>query len=198
MPYIIRPKRARKLVAALFGTAMLVAAVPAAASAACPSSPTTEALSQYGDNAAYTLLSGSSFENGAPGWSLNNAQVESGEGANGGQGYLTIEPNGSAVSPVFCVSSEYPSFRFFAHKLNGPWWSWLSVTLRWNENGYTHEAFVSPIKHGGSWDLTPSLNLASILPLGAPESTVNAQLVFQPRWGSSWAIDSVYIDPYSR
>ena len=73
MPYIIRPREARRIAAALLGSVLLVGAAPAVASAACPSSPTTQALAQFGDSAAYSLLSGSSFESGAPGWSLFDA-----------------------------------------------------------------------------------------------------------------------------
>ena len=119
MPYIIHPRRMRTIVAALVGSASLIGCVPAVAGAACPSNPTTTALAQFGDNAAYTLLPGGSFESGAPGWSLTGAEVASAAGATGGAGSLVIEPNGVAVSPAFCVSSEYPSFRFFARQLSG-------------------------------------------------------------------------------
>ncbi len=86
MPYIIRPRGIRNVVATLLGSAMLLAAAPAVSSAAecssSPASPVSTALSQFGDDALYSLLSGSSFESGTQGWSLSNAYVVDG-GANG-------------------------------------------------------------------------------------------------------------------
>jgi hypothetical protein len=194
-----------RIAATLFGTVLLVGAVPAAASAACPSSPSTAALAQYGDNAAYSLLSGSSFESGAPGWSLTNAEIVSGagaseEGANGDSYSLEIEPNGVAVSPQFCVSSEYPSFRFFARQTSGGGWgSSLKVSLRWTTgHGFTLTTPVASLQPTSSWTLSPVLKLAGSLPLWMPGSTLKVRLVFQPSGDGSWAIDDVYLDPYSR
>lgn len=205
MPYIIRPKGVRRFTATLFGTVVLIGALPAAALAACPSSPSSALLAQFGDTAAYSLLSGSSFESGAPGWSLTNAEVLSGSGANGGPGSLAIQPGGVAVSPAFCVSAEYPSFRFFARELSGG--GVLNVRLRWmNGHGFARNDIpVGSLQGGESWALSPALELARKLPLLMPGSTATVELVFEssramfePGQGGTWAIDDVYIDPYSR
>ena len=204
MPYIIRPRGVRRLAAALFGTVLLIGAVPAVTDAACPKLPVTQALTQFGDNSEYALVSGSSFESGAPGWSLTNAEVVNGEGANGGSDSLEIEPDGVAVSPTFCVSSEYPSFRFFARQVSGgggdgdgP--SSLNVSLRWSQGwGYSRETTVASLQPSSEWTLSPALQLASALPLWMRDSTLKVRVVFEPSGGASWAIDDVYIDPYSR
>ncbi len=199
MPYIIRPKGVMKIAASLFGSMLLIGAAPAAASAACPSSPASTALSQFGDNALYSLLPGCSFESGAPGWSLSNADVEEGEGANGGQYLLSIEPDGSAVSPTFCVSSDYPSFRFFASQTGGGTDASLRVRLRWSERFSGHrETTVASLQPGSSWTLSPVLQLAGALPLWMPGSSLQVKMVFQPSGGGAYGIDDVYIDPYSR
>ncbi len=206
MPYIIRPKGPRRLVAALFGTMLMIGVAPAAASAACPSNTESAALAAFGDNSSYSLLAGSSFESGAPGWSLNNAEVLSGEsaseeGANGDAYSLAIAPNGSAVSPRFCVSSEYPSFRFFARETSGgDWNSSLNVSLRWASGRGSRELDtpVASLQPSSSWTLSPTLTLAGALPLWMPGSTLKVRVAFQPSGGSSWGIDDVYIDPYSR
>ena len=201
MPYIIHPRQLRNMVAGLFGAALLIGAVPAVASAACPSSPAAAALAQFGDTAAYTLLSGSSFESGAPGWSLTRAEVAGDSGANGGSHSLVIQSNGQAVSPAFCVSGEYPSFRFFARQVNsGGWGSALNVSLRWTDiYGFSHDTRVASLQPAGSWELSPVLRLAGALPLWMPGSTLAVRLVFQPSYeGGAWAIDDVFIDPYRR
>jgi hypothetical protein len=202
MPYIIRPKGARRITATAFGVALLACAAPAAASAACPSSRSSTLLAEYGDNAAYTLLAGSSFESGTSNWSLINAQVNEEEGATGGSSALAIEPGGRAVSPSFCVSSEYPSFRFFARALNttNAWGGGsLRVSLLWNDLwGRQHSTTVASLTPGSEWTLSPVLGLATSLPLWMPSATLQVRLQFQANGADSWAIDNVYIDPYSR
>jgi hypothetical protein len=203
MPYIIRPRRVRSVVLAVIGSAALFSAVPAVASAACPTPEGSSLLSSLGDNTAYFLLSGSSFEAGAPGWSLDNSEVvrEGNENAGGDSEYsLVINPGGQAVSPSFCVDSSIPSFRFFAKQRSSGWFGGpLQVNLRFKDGfGWTHEVSTSFGVYGnGSWALSPVLELAKKLPWWAANN-VNVQLVFRPANGSSWAIDEVLIDPYSR
>jgi len=199
MPYIIRPRGIRNAVATLLGSALLLGAAPAVSSAAeCPTGSATisTALSQYGDNALYTLLSGSSFESGTQGWSLSNAYVVSG-GAEGSSSSLQIGMGGVAVSPTVCVSAEEPTFRFFARRVSG-WHSSLNVSLRWSEHGFPRSVSVGSINSGGSWTLSPALELATALELSESSGKIKVNIAFQPSWGSTWAIDDVYIDPYSR
>jgi hypothetical protein len=200
MPYIIRPKGVRRVAATLFGVVLLVCALPAAASAACPSSPASSLLAAFGDDATYSLLAGSSFESGASGWSLTNASVVSEEGATGGSSALAIEPGGRAISPAVCVSSEYPTFRFFAHQLEpGSPGSALHVSLQWTDLwGHPHNTQVGSVQAGEEWTLSPMLGLARALPLWMPGFSLQVRVQFQPTGNAPWAIDDVYIDPYSR
>jgi hypothetical protein len=188
------------MAATLFGVVLVAFAVPAAADAACPSNPASALLAGFGDNAAYSLLAGSSFESGTSGWSLTNAEVVSEEGATGGSSALAIEPNGRAVSPAFCVSSEYPSFRFFAHESSsGSPGSSLRVSLLWTDLwGFHHTTQVGSLRAGEEWTLSPVLGLARALPLWMPGFTLQVRVQFQPSGNASWALDNVYIDPYSR
>ena len=58
---------------------------------------------------------------------------------------------------------------------------------------------VAAIQSGTSWTLTPILQLATTLPLWQAEQTLTTRVVFRPEpYGGAWAIDDVYVDPYSR
>jgi hypothetical protein len=198
----IRSRWAGRLLGA--ATLALVAlSLPAAALAAgCPKGVTSKPFTAFNDQAHYSLVQGGSFEEGAPGWSLSNASVENeNESFNvaGGSHSLAIAADGVAASPTFCVSSEYPSFRLFARRTGGYGFGALDVTVRWRDvYGMTHEALSGTIQGGSSWAPSPVLRLGSMLPLWMPGSTLSVSLVFEPTYGSSWAIDDVYIDPYSR
>jgi hypothetical protein len=202
MPYIIRPRKLHRIAATLFGTILMLGAIPAAAGADCPSGPTSSPFLQFGDGAEYTLLAGGSFESGAPGWSLNGAEVVAGnESFNvaGGSHSLEIEAGGVAISPAFCVSVSEPSFRFFARQTD-PGRGALQVALQYTAfNGKTKNVPVGFLPLGPAWSPGPVLQLARLLPLWQPSSTLSVQLVFRGEGGSgAWAIDDVYIDPYRR
>ncbi len=112
---------------------------------------------------------------------------------------LAIAANGSATSPSFCVSTAEPSFRFFARRTSGSW-GVLNVVLRWSEaNGTTHETTVAALQSGTAWTASPVLSLAGTLPLWQADETLSTKIVFRPEaYGGAWAIDDVYVDPYSR
>jgi hypothetical protein len=206
MSKTIATQHARKIVAAVFTTALLTGVLPAAASAACPSSPASNVYAKFNDNASYVLVQGGNFESAAAGWSLTKAAVVEETGSPSGDRHaLAIQPGGVAVSPAFCVSSEYPTFRFLVHQISGG--GALNVSLRWTDAfGWSHDTLVSSLQGGTSWSLSPVLRLASELPLWMPGSTLTVRLVFEPVAGSifelghsgAWAVDGVYVDPHSR
>lgn len=205
MPYIIRPPRKRTLVAAVTTAILSLGALPglAQASPACPAEEAAQPLlAGFGDNAEYTILPGSRFNGALPGWTLRNASVVTEPTVSqftGSNHSLLIGAGGEVASPAFCVSSEYPSFRFFSRRVSDGW-SGLSVSLRFrNDWGWTQEVNSATLDLGRSWSLTPVLGLASVLPLWQPDATLKVQLVFRVTgYGGSFGIDGVFIDPYRK
>jgi hypothetical protein len=112
---------------------------------------------------------------------------------------LAISPKGLVVSPAFCVSTAHPTFRFFAKRTGGSW-GVLNVGLRWSlDGGATQQTQVGSITSGTSWTPTQSFNLSQILGIWNSDQVGTAQIVFDPEdYGGSWAIDDVYVDPYTR
>ena len=195
-------RNSRRGLLSLIGAVALSALTPGIASAACASKPTSQAFSQFGDNASYTLMSGGSFESGGAGWSLSGAGV-AGENESfnltPGSHSLAVGAWGSAASPWVCISSEYPTFRFIARQLGGAAGAGLNVNLRWiSVLGLDVETTVGTLHSGSAWAPSPAMSLGNAVPLWMPGGTLQVSVVFQPSWGSSWALDDVYIDPYSR
>lgn len=203
LPYVLRPRGLRAGLTALL-SAVAVFAVPAAANAACQSTPTTKAFQAFGDPNDYSLVPNGGFEFGSAGWSLNRASVVAGNeswsvrGANDWRS-LAIDSGGVAVSPTVCVDLSRPTVRFFARRTSGNW-GVLNVRVRWqDDSGRTNETTVSSLDLGTSWNPAPALNIARLLPLWNEDQDVSVQFVFDPEnYGGSWAIDDVYVDPYGR
>jgi hypothetical protein len=203
LPYVLRPRGLRAGLTALLGT-LAVFVVPAAAQAACAPTPTTKAFQAFGDSNDYSLVPNGGFETGAGGWSLSRASVTYGNEpwsvrAGGDSRSLAIDAGGVAVSPTVCVDRNHPTMRFFAKRTSGSW-GVLNVRVRWqDDSGRTNETTMSSLSLGTSWGATPSLNLASLLPLWNDDQDYSVQLVFDPEnYGGNWAIDDVYVDPYAR
>lgn len=204
MPYVTRPKHTRgRLVGVVAATVIALFGVPAAAQAACPTAALSKPFAAFGDTANYNLLSNGAFEGGTGGWSLSGASVVSGNESfkvrdAADSKSLAISATGTAVSPKFCVSTDHPSFRFFAKRTSGSW-GVLNVSLRWSVDGATNETVVGSFSGGTAWSPTQSFNLSQVLGLWNADQVGTAQIVFDPEnYGGDWAIDDVYIDPYTR
>lgn len=199
MPRPIRACRMRALAACVIAGAGAAVLAPIA-QGACPTSLGSPTFAQFGDQSAYSLAPGGSFESGTPGWSLSNsAVVEGNESYNlvPGSHSLQMGPNGAALSPWICISSEYPSFRLFARRVGGS--GPLNVSLQWlNLLGLGVNTSVAQLDGSGAWTPSAPLKLGSAVPLWMPGSSLQVRLSFQSMSTSSWAIDDVFIDPYSR
>jgi hypothetical protein len=160
-------------------------------------------FSVLGDQSNYSLLPGGSFQDGAQGWTLNNASIVSGgepwnvSGASTPQS-LQIQPGGSAASPAICLSNAFPTWRFFARSAGASFSSSLQVWVQWSDSqghsGYMPAAMLFG-SHYSSWQATPALPLGSVLPSGV---TVTIRFVFSAApSGGAWNLDDVYVDPYA-
>ncbi len=197
MPYLIPRPRIRRSVGALVGAALLTILIPAVAQACTVSTGGSQVFEAAGDLNNYTMVQGGSFENGATGWSLTGATVSTG-GASGSHS-LTITPNGYAVSPPICVDISTPTFRFVARRASGTW-AQMNVNVLWTDAlGVGHSTTAGSASGMTSWTASPVMLLGAMLPLWQPGSTQSVRLQFLPaQYGGSWAIDDVYVDPYSR
>ena len=195
-----RAKWRRRALATMTVAALALVALPAVAGAACQPGELSTPFAQFGDNASYTPAPGGSFDTNGAGWSLRGAEVAAGswsDGATTGSHYLAIAPGGSAASPWVCVSSEYPTFRFFERQASGT--APLNASLRWVDLlGLTVETSVGSVQSGGVWSPSPVLNFGDEVPIWLPGSSAAVALVFSSPHSAAWDVDDVYIDPYSR
>ena len=173
-----------------------------------PATPTTKAFQAFGDTNDYSLAPDGGFESGTAGWSLSGGsgdrrqRVLRGARAPSDSKSLAINATGTAVSPAFCVGIEHPTFRFFARRTSGTW-GVLNVKLRWQgRRGATNETVGRLGRATGDTAWRPhrrSIALSTVLRLWNGDQSASVQIVFDPEdYGGSWAIDDVYVDPYSR
>jgi hypothetical protein len=167
------------------------------------SGSTAQAFSAFGDLSNYTLLPDGAFQNSAADWTLNGASVVPGgepwnvSGSANPQS-LSLPAGSYAVSPTFCVSDAYPSWRFFAESGNSS--GGLQVTALysdiWGHSGQINAVNLSSNNYP-TWEPTPVLPLGSVVP---PGDVVSVRLVFSVAGGQggNWNVDDLFVDPYSR
>lgn len=190
----------------LMATSFAALAVPAMASAACPTASASTVFAPWGDSASYSQLAGGTFETGTTPWTLSNAAVVTGNepwkvAGSINSKALVIKNGGSATSPWFCVGYENPTFRFFARRASGSWGG-VYYDVRWYDSAnvlHTTNVGYADGSDFASWSPSDVLPLGTLLPLWQTGQTLKAQLVFRTMaGGSDMAIDDVYIDPYMR
>jgi hypothetical protein len=220
MPYVIDWPLKRVVALAAASLSLVVAAAPSSAYAwgspyqqyqpAAPTSSTcalpasSPVFSALGDQANYSPLPGGTFEGPLTGWALNGSSVVQGNepwsvNAPGDSQSLRVPVGAYAVSPTLCLTSQLPSWRFFAHAANGSWGTQLQVTALWSDiNGSSGQITATTLNGGGftSWQPTSVLPLGSVL---SPGDVVNVRFVFSAASsGGAWNVDDIFIDPYSR
>jgi|tagenome__1003787_1003787.scaffolds.fasta_scaffold20943140_2 hypothetical protein len=183
--------------------AALVATVPAVADAAgsCPEQPTAPVFAPWGDGAQYKLAPDGGFEAGASGWSLHDgAAVQDGNepfqvGGDADGSSLSLPAGAEATSPPECIDLAHPTIRLFGRDDGGAL-STLHVSVQIRTLlGWTSLP-VGALGAGAQWQPTAPVhvlvNLLSLLGGGQ-----QVRFAFAAT-GGDWAIDDVYVDPYSK
>jgi hypothetical protein len=165
----------------------------------------SQPFSQFGDLAYYTPAPGGSFSGPLAGWTVPRGSVVAGGDpfnvANTpapDRRMLQIPDGGVAISPTFCLSNAFPSWRFFLQSVGSSPAAALSVWVEWTDaSGHWGHVPVTALAGTdySAWAPSPVLIAGKELADGA---TVNAQLVFSAMPGDAWNVDDVYIDPYAR
>jgi hypothetical protein len=199
VPYIIRPKLLPRS-AVLAGVALLASAAPALANGVkCPQPKLTQPFLPDGDTHYYVLPPGeapNSFI--GKGWTLTGgAEVTKAKIAHGKTGtVLYLRGGSSAVSPTFCVTTDYPTARAVVNNING------SGSVSFGVSYLGTPSWEAP-KDGGHL-LAPGTEWMLAEPvLMEPEEVDGWQYARLTLTGlgseqSGLAIYNLYVDPYRR
>jgi hypothetical protein len=162
-------------------------------------------LSPFGDARDYFVAPGGDFEGTTAGWELGGgARVVGGNepfGALGsGAASLQLPAGGSAVSPVFCVDLNYPTFRFFAVQQQLAADAGLQVDVIYPEiaKGNVHRA--ATYKPQQAWKLMKDVKLEPQR-AGKKPGWRRVALRFsvpETKKGGVWNVDNILVDPRCR
>jgi hypothetical protein len=207
MPYIIRPRRAPATAVAACGALLALGIGSAQAEttslgvsspAQCAEPALTQPFLYAGDSSYYTLAPGQtpdSFEGTS--WTLSGgASIKKTTLYDGSTGYVLDLPSGSqAVSPSFCVTSEYPTARTLIRDVAGSQGVSFNVSYQGTKSWDTPKNTGQVHGNGSEWTLSGKVNMQ-------PSSVSGWQLVrltLIPKGSASdYQLYNLYIDPYRR
>lgn len=203
MPLVIHPRVRKGLARLVAMTVMGVFASTGMAMACASPPPVSQPFAQFGDTSNYFLLAGGDFEGThLPRWRLDNAVLTRGNEpfyvhSSADSQSVTINSGGSVTSPMFCVDSTMPKFRFFARQVAAGSDLKVEVISFTRRFLLTREEVARLADGSGSnWAPAQGADLASVLdlPTGASYPVV---IRFVDQGTGSWQIDDVYVDPWS-
>jgi hypothetical protein len=182
------------LAAACIATAAIGAPAALAASQTCAVATSTPSFAAWGDQNLYTPFQGSTFEQGAQGWSWGGgANIVAGDDDHllslTGSHAVQIPGGGTAKSPHLCVDTTMPSMRFLIRRVSGT--GNLTITGSMDGAGGFRTA-VATVSATTTW--------APTIPLVFPTTIVgaNMQFLFTADPGTTYRIDDIQMDPYRR
>jgi hypothetical protein len=172
---------------------------PDAGFAVCPGQTFSQPFEAFGDSNFYTLVEGSEFNGGAEGWELKNgANVVAGQRPDGSPGNVLDLPSGAiAISPVVCVTLQYPTARTWVESVDGNG----GVTVGVYYSGARPAA--RPVgrlnaKDGDGWTLSKPFNIKPQL-AGSQEGVREVRFAYvNTTRASDLHIWGLYVDPRMR
>jgi hypothetical protein len=188
-------------VAAIASAALAIASTPAAATvdtSMCSNPLLTQPFLAWGDHNWYALVPGQSPDSFAgTGWTLSGgATITTTNLYDGTTGPVLNLPSGSkAVSPVFCVTSSYPTARMMVRDVKGSEGVFFYVsyegTSTWNTPKNTGQV------HGQNtaWTLATPVNLQPYNVSGWQPMRIT---LIPGGTTSDFQIYNLYDDPYSK
>lgn len=219
-----------KIRRAFIATAMTSAALAATAGGAsaitinvpdglCDEHAFSTPFAALGDTAVYTRVPGGDFEGALTGWALTGKVVAildrvDNLGLGTDARALSLPAGASATSPLMCVTTDYPYFRFFARSTSPATLSRLKVEVVYEA---TTPATVIPVgtMYGSkmsTWQATPQLRTGVVLATIAMNLSKTQQILAgdEPVVGAgpmrvrltavsdAWEVDDIFVDPKMR
>lgn len=170
----------------------------------CADEAPRQVFAPWLDPAGYVLAPDGGFEADAADWELAGAQVIEGNEpwsvrAVGDRRSLAID-GGSATTPPVCVGIEHPTIRFFARNTGSPLGVLNADVLVRTTQGLTAALQIGTVDGAGDgWAPTlPMPVVANLLSLLPGERTIVRFRFRAEGAASSWVVDDVHVDPYSK
>ncbi len=167
--------------------------------AACPGQTFSQPFEAFGDSNYYTLVEGSEFNGGAEGWQFKNgADVVAGSRPDGSSATVLDLPSGAiAISPVVCVTLQYPTARTWVESVEGNGGVTVGVYYS-GAKPAAHAVGRLNAKDDDGWTLSKPFNIK-------PQLTGNEEGVREVRFiyvnttrSSDLHIWGLYVDPRMR
>jgi hypothetical protein len=170
----------------------------------CPEETLEQPFAPWSDDNFYVLVPDGGFEDGGRGWTRRKAEVVPGNQSlsprtSADARSLAIAAGGRATSPVVCVGIAHPTIRFFARNTGSPLGALAVEVIAKTSLGLTIALPIGVlVDTSARWTPAYAMPLiVNLLTLTGGEAAVALRFT-AVGWNSSWVIDDVYVDPFSK
>jgi hypothetical protein len=170
----------------------------------CPAETLERPFAPWSDHRDYAFVPDGGFEAAARAWRTSRAAiVDGGQRLNvrdpGDRRALRLSSFGRATSPEVCVGLGHPSLRFFARNTGSPLGALAVEVVVTTSLGLRIGVPVGVLtRFRGGWSPSwPMPVVANLLTLTGGKTRVALRFTALGPL-SSWEIDDVYVDPYSK
>ena len=172
--------------------------VAVAKAAACPTGLSSQPFKQWGDESAYSLVPGGSFETSPAEWTLRGGAAPAGGSESFavtgalGKTSLALPAKASAQSPFVCIASSEDAFRFFLRSEAAE--STLTAELVYKTSLGPIAVPVNRLSAKSAWAPSPRIATGALIATIVAGGTLEMAVRFTATSGAS-RIDDVYLDP---
>jgi hypothetical protein len=174
----------------------------AASATDCQAQSLSQPFLPWADPAQYVLAPGGAAES-TDGWQLSGPVAVSG----GNEPWfvtsatdarsLSLGAGASATTGAICVGLEHPTLRFFATGTDPL--SALRVEVLFEDAaGAIQNLTIGRVAGGSAWQPTAVMPIVANLLATMPGDRTAVAFRFTTEGTGSWAVDDVYVDPFSR
>jgi hypothetical protein len=175
------------------------------AASTCSWPKPTSVFQPWNDFNLYYPMSGGTFEDGAPGWSLSSgasiAAPNEPAHVHGANDNLSLGiPNGGSVTTApMCVTSKTPAFRFFATNSGAadkPMQVFVNYT---GTDGKPHSTKLPDQKTGNAWSPMQRVSFVNAIQTvlnayGQTNVTFTFKVPYQSSSPANWRVDDLYVE----
>ena len=164
--------------------------------ASCTNPVLSQVFSSYGDSNQYALVPGGTFDDpSGGGWMLSNGATISPsnqpDGKNGG--VLNLPSRGLAISPVTCVTAQYPTARMFVKNAAGADSVYVGATY-WKNGSWAMPAYGGAARgNGTSWTLSNDLDVSPDINIAGWQYV--RFILYGGGYGGRFQVDDFWVDP---
>ena len=156
----------------------------------------------WGDPASYALAPQGDLSDTSQ-WTLKKTSLSvDRDPFSPSQASLVLSGDGQAITPAMCVNLDNPTIRLFIRNINASGRAKLKLDVLYEDlDGHVQHTTIAKLVAGDAWQPSVTIPIGvNVLSTASASGVTAVAFAFKGeglKKGESWAIDGLYVDPFS-